>query len=42
MAREEDQVTDPFGHVWLIATRVEDLAAEEIEAQSRQIFASMS
>jgi PhnB protein len=36
------QVTDPFGHVWQIATRVEDLAPEEIEARGREIFAGMS
>ena len=35
------QVTDPFGHVWLIATRVEDLKPEEIQARSREVFASM-
>jgi PhnB protein len=35
------QVTDPFGHVWLIATRVEDLTPEEVEARSREVFASM-
>jgi PhnB protein len=36
------QVTDPFGHVWQIATRVEDLTPEEIEARGREAFASMS
>jgi PhnB protein len=35
-------VTDPFGHVWLIATRVADLTPEEIQARSREVFASMS
>jgi PhnB protein len=35
------RITDPFGHVWLIATRVEDLTPEEIEARSREVFASM-
>ena len=35
------QVTDPFGHVWLIATRVADLTPEEIQARSREVFASM-
>jgi PhnB protein len=35
-------VTDPFGHVWNIATRIEDLAPEEIEARGREIFASAS
>jgi PhnB protein len=32
------QVTDPFGHFWSIATRVEDLTPEEIEARQRQLF----
>jgi PhnB protein len=35
------QVSDPFGHVWLIATRVEDVAPDEIDARSREVFASM-
>jgi PhnB protein len=35
------QVVDPFGHVWQIATRVEDLAPEEIVARSRDAFAAM-
>jgi PhnB protein len=35
------QVTDPFGHVWQIATHVEDVTPEEIEARSRAAFASM-
>jgi PhnB protein len=35
------QVIDPFGHVWQIATRVEEPTPEEIEARSREIFASM-
>jgi len=36
------QVTDPFGNVWQIATRVEDLSPEEIETRGRETFASMS
>jgi PhnB protein len=36
------RVTDPFGHIWLIATRVEDLAPEEIRARSREALASIS
>jgi PhnB protein len=36
------QVTDPFGNVWQIATRVEDLTPEEIETRGREVFASMS
>jgi PhnB protein len=35
-------VTDPFGHVWLVATRVEDLTPEEIGARGREVFATMS
>jgi PhnB protein len=35
-------VTDPFGHVWQIATHVEDLTSEEIEARGRELFASTS
>jgi PhnB protein len=34
-------VADPFGHLWLIATRVEDLAPEEIAARGPEVFASM-
>jgi PhnB protein len=34
-------VADPFGHLWLIATRVEDLAPEEIAARGQEVFASM-
>jgi PhnB protein len=34
------QVTDPFGNVWQIATHVEDLTPEEIEARGRDAFAS--
>jgi PhnB protein len=34
-------VTDPFGHVWLIATRVEDLTPDEIGARGREVFAAM-
>jgi len=35
-------ITDPYGHVWHIATRVEELAPEEIVARSREVFASMA
>jgi PhnB protein len=35
------QVTDPFGNVWQIATRVEDLSSDEIEARGREFMASM-
>ncbi|MBG7618742.1 VOC family protein [Herbaspirillum sp. AP02] len=30
---------DPFGHVWSIATHVEDLSTEEICARSRELLA---
>jgi PhnB protein len=33
------RLTDPFGHHWLIASRVEDLTPEEIEARGRAFFA---
>jgi PhnB protein len=35
-------VTDPYGHVWHIATRIEELSPEEIAARSREVFASMA
>lgn len=35
-------VTDPYGHVWLIAARIEDLSPEELAARSREVFASMA
>jgi uncharacterized glyoxalase superfamily protein PhnB len=34
------QVTDPYGHVWAIATRKEDLTPAELEERSRQFMAS--
>jgi PhnB protein len=36
------QVTDPYGHVWQIATHIEDLSPEEIEARGREVMAGMS
>jgi PhnB protein len=36
------RVTDPFGHMWLIATHVEDLAPQEIERRGREVAASMA
>lgn len=33
-------VTDPFGHVWSIATHVEDVAPEEMEKRARAAMAS--
>jgi PhnB protein len=35
-------VTDPFGHVWSIATHVEDLTAEEITERGKAAMAAMS
>jgi PhnB protein len=35
-------VTDPFGHVWTIATHVEDVAPEEMERRAAEAFAAMS
>jgi PhnB protein len=34
-------ITDPFGHVWSIATHVEDLTPEEIEERGRAAMAAM-
>ena len=36
------QVTDPYGHVWAIATHKEDLSKEEIEKRMKQTFATTS
>jgi PhnB protein len=36
------QVEDPFGHVWQIATHVEDLSPEEIGRRSEEFIASIS
>jgi PhnB protein len=35
-------ITDPFGHVWSIATHVEDLSPEEIEERGKAAMAEMS
>ena len=34
------QVTDPFGHLWQIATRVEEVSPEEMEVRAREAFAA--
>jgi PhnB protein len=34
-------VTDPFGHVWEIATHVEDVAPEELAKRSEEFMAAM-
>jgi PhnB protein len=36
------QVTDPYGNVWQIATHVEDLTPEEMEARGREAMAALS
>ena len=36
------QVEDPFGHLWQIATHVEDVKPEELEARTRAVFAGVS
>jgi PhnB protein len=33
-------LTDPFGHVWLVATHVEDVTPEEIDQRGRALFAT--
>ena len=35
------QVRDPFGHVWQIATHVEDVPPEEMERRGREAMAAM-
>jgi PhnB protein len=35
-------VQDPFGHSWTIATHVEDVSPEEMEARSKEFMASMA
>ena len=35
------RVIDPFGHSWQLATHVEDLTPEQMEARSREAMASM-
>jgi PhnB protein len=34
-------ITDPFGHVWSIATHIEDLTPEEISERGREAMAAM-
>ena len=34
-------VKDPFGHVWSIATHVEDVSPEEMEERTKAAFAAM-
>jgi PhnB protein len=35
------QLTDPFGHVWSIATHKEDLSEQEIEKRAQEFWATM-
>jgi PhnB protein len=35
-------VTDPFGHVWTIATRIEDVSQEELAERAKAAMAAMS
>ena len=35
-------VTDPFGHVWSIATHIEDVPPEEMEERAKKAMAAMS
>jgi PhnB protein len=35
------QVTDPFGHVWQIATHVEDVSPQDMEKRAQEAMASM-
>ena len=35
------QVKDPYGHIWAISTRKEDLTPAELEERGRQAMASM-
>ena len=34
-------VTDPYGHLWAIATRKEDLTTEEMEKRGKEFMAQM-
>jgi PhnB protein len=36
------QLKDPFGHVWALGQHVEDVAPEEMERRSREIFSQMA
>jgi uncharacterized glyoxalase superfamily protein PhnB len=33
------QLIDPFGHVWSLATQIEKLTSQEIEARAKECFA---
>ena len=36
------QIQDPFGHVWALATHVEDLTQAQIEERAKEVFAQMA
>ncbi len=36
------KLTDPFGHVWSIATHIEDVSPEEMEKRTQQAMAQMT
>jgi PhnB protein len=36
------QLTDPYGHVWSIATHIEDVTAEEMYRRAAKLFGSTS
>lgn len=36
------KLTDPFGHVWSIATHIEDVAPEEMKKRTRKAMAQMT
>jgi PhnB protein len=35
------KMSDPFGHVWMFATRIEDVPPEEMERRAAEFFANM-
>lgn len=36
------KLTDPFGHLWALATHIEDVAPQEMEKRSREAMAQMA
>ncbi|HEX2010559.1 MAG TPA: VOC family protein [Roseateles sp.] len=34
------QITDPYGHKWMVATHIEDPTPEEVARRAQQMFAS--
>lgn len=35
-------IKDPFGHMWTVATHIEDVPPQELEARAKQAIAAMS